>query len=118
VFASLTSPQVRVLGQEFNPIEEMEPIEIARMIQNQYDEVENLRPEEESDVIVYDETTTQTTFRADAGIEGSPVELFIHVTEPVEMGEDFVVAVGGYPELLPDQEGNILTMMEAIEPDG
>jgi len=117
LFASLTSPQVRVLEQEFNPIDEMESIEIARLIQGQYGEIENLQAEEETEATVSGETTTQTTFRADATVEGHSVEIFVHVSEPVEMGEDFVVAVGGYPTMFPEQEEDILTMMEGVEPD-
>lgn len=115
IFTSLTTPQVDVLGQEFNPVDEMSTDELAEMVQEEYDEVENLREEGESDVIIQGEETTQTKFRADAAYEGNPVELFLHVTEATEMEDDFVIAAGGYP-VLTDEEDNILTLMEAIEP--
>lgn len=123
IFTSLTTPQVRVLGQEFNPIDEMETDEIAQMIQEEYDEVENLREDGSSEVVINDEPVTQTRYLADGVFEGSPAELAVHISEAVEMGDDFVVGVGVYPrsvqgiELPLDEEANILSLMEAIEPD-
>lgn len=117
IFTSLTTPQVEVLGQEFNPVEDMSTADLAEMIQDQYDEIGNLRREEEGDVIINGEATTQTKFRADGGFDGSPVDIFVHVSEAVEMGDDFVVTVGAYPELTPAEAENIIAMMEAVEPD-
>lgn len=117
IFSVLTSPQVSVLGQEFNPINDMDAEEIAEMIQDQYDEVENLRAQDDSDVTINEQTTTQTRFRADAAFQGNAVDLILHVSEAVELGEDFVVTVGGYPELGPDESDNIITLMENVEPD-
>lgn len=117
IFSSLTTPQVNILGQEFNPVEDMDSDEIAEMVQQQYDGVENLRQEEETNVTIQGEPTTQTKYRADAAFDGSPVDLFVHVSEAVKMGDDFVVTVGAYPEVTPGEEENILGMMEAVEPD-
>lgn len=116
IFTSLTTPQVRVLGQEFNPVDEMSTTELAEMVQDQYDGIENIRHQEDSEVTVYGETTTQSRFTADALAEGSPVDLILHISEAVEMGDDFVVAIGGYPDVVMDEEANILTLMEGVEP--
>lgn len=116
-FSSLTTPQVEVLGREFNPVAEMSAEELAEMVQDQYEGIENLRTVEETEISIQGNETTQTKFRADAAFEGSPVELFLHVSEAVEMIDDFVVTVGAYPELIPDEEENILGMMRAVEPD-
>lgn len=117
LFTSLTTPQVDILDREFNPVEDMSAEELAGMVQEQYDGIENLRNEGETEVTIQSEQTTQTKFRADAAFDGSPVETFLHVSEAVEMGDDFVVTVGAYPELTPGEEENILGMMEAVEPD-
>ncbi|MEF8900633.1 MAG: DUF6517 family protein [Halovenus sp.] len=115
VFASLTTPQVNVLGREFNPVAGMETDELAGMIQDQYATVENLQPQGETDVTIDGQATTQTRYTADAVFEDSPVELIVHISEAVELGDDFVVTVGGYPELLPGEEENVLALMEAVE---
>lgn len=117
IFTSLTTPQVGVLGREFNPVADMSTAELAEMVQEQYDEIENLEHQEDSDVTIHGETTTQSRFTADALAEGSPVDLILHISEAVEMEDDFVVAIGAYPDVVLDEEENILTLMEAIEPD-
>lgn len=117
LFTSLTTPQVDVLDREFNPVEDMSAEELAGMVQEQYDGIENLRNEGETEIRIQGEPTTQTKFRADADFEGSPIETFLHVSEAVEMGDDFVVTVAAYPELTPGEEENVLGMMEAVEPD-
>lgn len=117
VFTSLTTPQVRVLGQEFNPVAEMSTEELAEMVQDQYDDIRDLDHEGDSEVTIHGETTTQSKFRAEATLAGDAVELFLHISEAVEMGEDLVVTVGGYPDLTPEEEDNILHLMESVEPD-
>jgi hypothetical protein len=116
-FSSLTTPQVEVLGQEFNPVRELSTKEIAEMVQQQYNAVEDFESEDETEILIQGKSTTQTKFKAAGAFDGSQVDLFVHVSEAVEMGDDFVVTVGAYPELLPDEEENILSMMEAVEPD-
>lgn len=115
LFASLTTPQVNVLGREFNPVAGMETDEVAGMIQDQYAAVENLQPQGETDVTVNGQGTTQTRYTADAVFEGSPVELVVHISEAVELGDDFVVAVGGYPGVLAGEKENVLALMGAVE---
>jgi hypothetical protein len=117
LFTSLTTPQVNILNREFNPVADMSAEDLAGMVQQQYDGIGNLRNEGETEISIRGETTTQTKFRADAAFDGSPVKTFLHVSEPVEMGDDFVVTVAAYPELTPREEENVLAMMEGVEPD-
>jgi proteasome assembly chaperone (PAC2) family protein len=118
IFTALTTPQVDILGRNFNPVEDMSAKRIAKMVQEQYDSI--AAPEEESSetVTINGEETTQTKFRADAQFEGSPVELFLHISEAVELGSDFVVTVGGYPTSLPDEEQSVLELMQSVEESG
>lgn len=115
IFISLTTPQVDILGRNFNPVEEMSNREIAAMVQQQYDLVAAPNEQEENTVTINGEETPMTKFRADAQFEGSPVELFIHITEAVELGGDLVVTVGGYPTVLSGEEENIVRMAESVE---
>ncbi|MFW5917940.1 MAG: DUF6517 family protein [Haloferacaceae archaeon] len=115
VFVSLTSPQVSVLGQEFNPIAEMTTEEIAEMVQDNYEGLQNLQHREDGEVTVAGETTTRSTFTAEATIEGGSVDLLVHVSEAVELDDDFVVTVGAHPEAVSGEAENVFTLMEAVQ---
>lgn len=115
VFTSMTTPQAEVLGESFNPVEDMSAREIAQMVQQQYELAANPSQENEQTVTINGEETTMTKFRADARFQGNPVELFMHITEAVELGDDFVVTFGGYPTVLSGEEANIVQMAEAVE---
>lgn len=117
VFTALTSPQVNVLGQEFNPIEDMSTKELAQRVQEQYDGIEDIDHQADDEVTIQGETTTQSTFTARATLAGQTVDIFLLVTEAVELGDDFVVTVGAYPEQGPDEEQNLLTLIEAVRPE-
>ncbi len=118
IFTALTTPQVEILGKTFNPIEDMSSRRIARMVQKQYDSVAAPSEESSGKVTINGEETTQTKFRADAQFEGNPVELYLHISEAVELGSDFVVTVGGYPTTLPGEEQNVLTLMQSVQESG
>lgn len=117
VFTALTTPQVNVLGREFNPVAEMDTDELAEMVQDQYEGIDETEHVEDGQVTIGGETTTQSKYEARGSLEGEPVDLNLHVSEAVEMGEDFVVIVGGYPQAHPAEEDNVLRLMEAVEPD-
>jgi hypothetical protein len=115
VFVAVTTPQVEVLGETFNPVKEMSAEELAARVQDQYDGFENVEKQDESQVTINGETTTQSTFTAEAGYEGSPLRVILHVSEAVELGEDFLVTFGSYPAVTPAEADRILTLMEAVE---
>lgn len=114
-FTALTSPQVNVLGREFNPIAEMSTRELAEMVQQQYEGVENVEKQADNEVQMQGQTTTQSTFTAEAAFSGSTVDIVLLVTEAVELGEDLLVTVGAYPQVGPDEEGNVLTLLKAVQ---
>lgn len=112
----LTTPQVNVAGQEFNPIDEMDTEELVDLVAENYDEMGNVSHEDDDDISILDQSTVQSTFSADARFEGHDIDVYLHATEPVERGDDFLVAIGVYPELVrAEEEENVLALMEAIE---
>lgn len=115
LFTALTTPQVSVLGQEFNPIAEMSTRELAQRVQGQYEGIEDVQHQEDSDVTINDQTTTQSKFTAQATLNGQTVDIILHISEAVELGEDLVVTVGAYPEQTPGEEQNVLALMEAVK---
>jgi hypothetical protein len=118
IFTALTTPQVEVVGQTFNPVAEMSTEEIAAEIQDQYEEIGKLEPEDEAPVTILEQETTQTRFSGEVALEGGiKLDIYLHVSEPVTSGDDFVIAVGGYPQQLPGEKEHVLTMMERVEHD-
>jgi hypothetical protein len=121
IVTALTTPQVDVLGQTFNPVAEMDSAELAGLVQDSYQGIDNLQQTGERTAPVAGESTTVGTFEAEADLieAGVTVELTLHVGEAVEAGDDLIVAVGGYPTLLADQERQpVFTMFETIEYQG
>jgi hypothetical protein len=114
-FTALTSPQVNVLGREFNPIAEMSTRELAEMVQQQYEGVENVEKQADIEVQMQGQTIIQSIFTAEAAFSGSTVDIGLLVTEAVELGEDLLVTVGASPQAGPDEEGNVLTLLKAVQ---
>ena len=118
-FMVLTTPQIGIPGQEFNPVEEMSPEELIDLIQDNYDDLSNVESDGESDVEILGQTTTQSRFTADAKFDGMDLEVFVHVSEAVETEDDLLVTIGVYPRQVQSQEEeNVLSLMEAVTEDG
>lgn len=116
VFTAFSTPQVDVLGQTFNPVEDMSTGDLAEMIQQRYDRIQNLREEDSRTVSLLGESTTATRYAGEARLagEGVTVDIYVTITEPVMDGEDFVLAFGGYPQII-DERGAITTMIQGVE---
>jgi hypothetical protein len=104
VFTVLTTPQVDVLGRTFNPVDDMERDDLAELVQERYDSVEDVEHESEYDTELLGEDVDVGRYSADGRIAGTEVtvDLVLHVTDPVDSGDDFVVGFGAYPELVDD----------------
>jgi len=114
-FTTLTTPNIEVVGQELNPVADMSNEELLDRIQSRYDGLENVEIDAEDTVTVLGETTTRTRFLAETRFGGNSVELYLHVSNPVENDEEFVAGAGAHPRFLSSEESAILTMMEAIQ---
>lgn len=118
LFAVLSTPQVSVLGRAFNPVADMSTTDLVDHVQNQYEDLNNLSEESDAQVTILGEETTQTRFTGEVTLpSGTAVDIYLHVSEAVESGDDLIITVGGYPQDLPDEEENILSMMTAVEHD-
>lgn len=121
IFTVLSTPQVSVLDRNFNPVGGMDSAELAEMVQDRYDGVEDVERVGEDGALVAGQETTAGEFltQAELAEAGVTVELILHVTEAVEVGEDFFVTVGGYPRRVQEaEEDNVFTMMEAVDHQG
>ena len=116
VFAALATPQVEVLGQSFNPIEDLSPDERAALIADRYEGVSHLERGSQYTTEVLGSDAEVVVYTADGEIEGTGVsaELEFHVGAPVEAGSDFVLPLAAYPASFGDGE-NVRSMMNGIE---
>lgn len=119
VFTALSTPQVEVLGRTFNPVADMSTDELAAKVQQRYDRIENLNRESSRDVALVGETTTATRYAGDARLvdANATIDVYVTVTEPVEAGSDFVLAFGGYPQIL-NERRSITAMIEGVDHGG
>ena len=115
VFNVVTTPAVEVAGQTLNPIGRYSNARLVEFVQQQYSGLGDIERVGERNVTIQGTETTVTKFSATASIEGREIDVFVHVTK-YRSGEDFVVAVGVYPQQLEGQEeSNILSMLRAVE---
>lgn len=121
IFTALSTPQVEVLGETFNPVGDMDTEELAEMVQERYDGIDRMDHVGDTTATVAGESTTVGEFETEAELveTGDGVDLTLHIGEAVPSGDDFLVAIGGYPTpLQASEEEHIFTMMDAIEHEG
>ncbi|RQG99380.1 DUF6517 family protein [Natrarchaeobius oligotrophus] len=118
VFMVLSTPRISIAGRQVNPVEDKSTEELVDLVVANYDGIDDVVHESDGEVTVLGESTTMSTFAADAEFDGSDVEVYLHVTEAVSAGDDLVVAIGVYPRDLERQEReNVVTLMEAVSDD-
>lgn len=121
VFSAITTPQVEVLDQEFNPVAEMSAADIVAMAQERYEGFQDLQRVGEETVTLLGEETTATEFEGEARLTDADVrlDLTLYVVEAVPSGDDYALAIAGYPSLLESQEGdNVFTLFDGVQHDG
>lgn len=118
VFAVLTTPQVEVLGQAFNPVADLTAEERAELIVSRYDDVSDLERGSEYTTEILDTDVDVVVYTANGEIAGSGVDVTIelHIGAPVEAGDDFVLPLAAYPEDFGDGE-TVRRMINGIEYD-
>jgi hypothetical protein len=116
-FTVLSTPQVEVAGQSFNPLADRSNRELARNLQDTYDRIEDVRFDGNRTVTVLGEARTVSRFTADARIaEGQTIDVYVHVAS-FRHDEDFLVAVAVHPQRL-DEGNRVDTMLSGIEHAG
>lgn len=99
VFATLSTPKVEILGRTFNPVAEMSTADIAELVQERYDQIENLEADAELEMPVAGQETTVTRFTADARLveTGLALQVYLSVSEAVSVGGDLLVTLAVHP---------------------
>lgn len=114
-FTAYSTPEVKIAGQgPFNPVGDLSNRELALQLQEQYDSIENVRPESNRTVSALGNQTRVSKFRANATLTtGAAVEVFIHVTKFRHEG-DYVIAVAVHPTEL-DEQSNVDRLIRGID---
>ncbi len=115
-FTALSTPQVSILGETLNPVAHLSTADLAAQLQDRFEEIGSLEPAGDGPVTILGTETTQTRFAGQTQLAaGERIDVYLHLSEPVEHEGDLVIGLGGYPQQLPAEESNIVAMMEALE---
>jgi hypothetical protein len=114
VFTVVSSPAVEVAGETFNPIGDYSNDQLVRLVAGKYGGLSGVERVSERQVTTLGTETTVTKYSATATFQGQQdVDVFVHVTK-VRDGEDYIVALGIYPQRIDDAEA-IISMIRALE---
>lgn len=115
VFMVLTTPRIGIPNYQFNPVEDMSTRELVDLVENNYDEMDDIEHQEDYSMTILDQETTASRFTASAQFDGEDVEVYLHVSEAVETDDDLLVTIGVYPQQVSAQEReNIDSLMEGV----
>jgi hypothetical protein len=113
-FMVLTTPQVSVLGQSFNPIAHLSARQLIAF-QDGYSNVGELGGGSDTQVTIAGETTSWNTFQTSAQMAGQSIDVLVHVTDAVPLDGDLVVTIGAHPAQLAGEADTLRTLAEAVE---
>lgn len=120
LFGAVSMPKIELLGASFNPLMEMDSEELLEEIGGELEggygdlsDVEHLETIS-SETAVLGERRAVDVFEAggDFGGEELDVELLV-VT--VEHEDDYLIFLGGYPQLFPDERDNVRDLLGSVE---
>lgn len=114
VFVGFTTPQVEVLGETFNPIEDVSTADLAQRVQSQYEGFSIDEQVGSTDVSILGGTRTLDKFEGTASLAGVGVDVYMHVGKFTH-GSDFVVPVAVYPKRLPGEAEKAMAMARDLE---
>ncbi|MFB6070989.1 MAG: DUF6517 family protein [Halanaeroarchaeum sp.] len=114
VFALLSTPQIEIAGQTFNPVEDMSTRELLAQFQSRYEGLSIDGQVGSTEVATLGTTATIEKYEGTATIGGREIPIYVHVGR-IEHGGDFVLPIGVYPQRLPNGEEQILTLVGAIQ---
>ncbi|WP_440772313.1 DUF6517 family protein [Natronorubrum sp. DTA28] len=119
VVSVLTTPQVSFLGRTFNPVGEFSTDELIELMQDRYDELEDVQRVDETSVSVLGTETALVRYTAEARLipAGTTLDVYVQLTEPVSHGDDFVLGVAVYPQVhgFETESGAVRTLLESLE---
>lgn len=123
-FALVSTPQVGVAGESFNPVGHMDTAELAEYVQEQYDGLEidrdvGGRAIGADDIDGLETTVSFDTYEGSATLLGEiDLDVFVDVAQP-DHGDDHLVIIAVYPDdeavPLDPERDRVDTMVAGIE---
>lgn len=115
----LTTPQIGVAGQNFNPIEDKSAEEFVEMLEDEYDDISTVSHDEKAEITILGTDTIRSRFVADATYEGYDTTVDLHVSEAVPTdNDDLLLTICIYPQdARDDEEEYAIEMMEEASSD-
>ncbi|CQR49821.1 hypothetical protein BN996_01296 [Haloferax massiliensis] len=113
-FSVISTPAVEVAGQPRSPIGDYSNDDLIRLVDNRYQGLSDVDPVSSRNVQMLGQTTNVTKYSATARFGGDEVDVYVHVTK-VRHNEDFIVAMGLYPQQLDGEEENVLELIRSVE---
>ncbi len=116
-FVVLSSPQISVLGQEFNPINDWGHREFADELQSQSDRLGALQQTDESQTMLLGEEIAVGRYTGQATYENleTPIDIVMRASAPVSDDGDFILAAGSYPAAVAEAEApNVDTLFDGV----
>jgi hypothetical protein len=104
VFAALSTPAFEIADQTFNPVEDMTTRELLGQARSQYEGISVGDRVGSRNVTMLGETVRVDKYEGTATIAGTEVDVYLHVTTPVEDGSDFVVGFAIHPQRLEETD--------------
>lgn len=112
-FALLTSPQISILGRDFNPIADMSSDELIDLIEADFDAINNAEHVSDETVSLLGQETTESLFEAEATFDGTTIDVNIHITESVDTANDHLITIGVYPKQLQSAEADNIAQLRS-----
>ncbi len=113
-FALVTTPQVRVAGQSFNPVGEFSTERLVREFGSRFGGPTVDRKVNSRSVSALGTTVTVEEFVGTTTVQGQEVDVSMHVSR-FEHAEDYVIAVGVHPRKLDGEAENVRTLLSNVE---
>lgn len=116
VFTATATPRAEMLGEPRNPISDRVNEELAELILQRYDDVSDLERGSDYRTSILDAEATVVVYGAQGKIQGTDftIDMELHIADPVEVDDDFVVCLGAYPKAFGDGE-NVRRMMNGVQ---
>ena len=112
--AVLSTPEVNVLGQTFNPVGQMDNAELVERVVSQQGQVRDVKEVGTSEITMLGETVEVTKFSATIEMNGQEVDGYVHIGQVTHDG-DIVLVAGMYAKQLSGEEETVLELMSAVE---
>jgi hypothetical protein len=112
-FVVLTSPQISVVGKNFNPIANMSSDELVDLIEADFDAISDAEHVSDGTVSLLGQETTESLYEAEATFDGATIDVDIHITESVETTNDHLITIGVYPKQVRSVESDNIEQLRS-----